>query len=199
MTRRTLLVLLVAVVAFAGCARERPAARGPIVLVPIGAVPAALLQHLRQELPKVFHRHVIIADAIPLPRGAFDASRRQYRGDLLLDELSHHDVAGAERVVGVIDADAYAPGLNFILGQAKKPGRFAVVALARLHESFLRRPDNVPLLYDRAVKTATHELGHTFGFEHCDDSSCVMHFANAYGEIDRSGFTFCPRETLPDS
>ena len=187
-----------ALLALAACAREHSAARRPIVLVPIGAVPAALLQHLQHELPRVFHRDVIIASAIPLPQRAFDETRRQYRGDLLLEELSHHDVPGAERVVGVLDADAYAPGLNFILGQARKPGRYAVVALARLRESFLRRPENLPLLYDRAVKTTTHELGHTFGFEHCEDPTCVMHFANALGEMDRNGFTFCRRETLPD-
>jgi len=39
-------------------------------------------------------------------------------------------------VLGVIDADCYAPGLNFILGQASIHDRDAFIALPRLRPSF---------------------------------------------------------------
>ncbi|HVR39858.1 MAG TPA: archaemetzincin family Zn-dependent metalloprotease [Thermoanaerobaculia bacterium] len=166
---------------------------GKIVLVPIGDVPADLLAHLQHELPAIVKRDVTIGAAIARPEAALDVSRQQYRGDALLEELKRHDVAGADRVIGIIDADAYAPGLNFIFGQAMKPGRFGVVALPRLRESFRGRPENAALFRDRVLKETAHELGHTFGFAHCDDRKCVMHFSNSLGDTDFKGNRYCER------
>jgi archaemetzincin len=187
---RSLLVVLL----LAGCHRA-PVRR--IVLVPIGAVPADVLVHVQREVHAILHRDVAIAAPIPLPAAAFDAKRKQYVGRGLLNELGRHDVAGADRVVGIIDADAYAPGLNFIFGQADLPGRFAVVALPRLHDSFRGRPENAERFRSRLVKETIHELGHTFGFEHCDDRRCVMHFSNSFGDTDYKTAAFCPRHRLP--
>lgn len=168
-----------------------------IVLVPIGRVPADVLAHVQREVQANLQRDVTIAAAIPLPVTAFDAKRQQYLGSALLEDLARHDVVAADRVVGVIDADAYAPGLNFIFGQARLPGRYAVVALPRMHDSFRGRPDNPERFRSRMVKETIHELGHTFGFEHCDDRRCVMHFSNSFGDTDYKTAAFCPRHRLP--
>lgn len=177
--------------------RGAPAARRPIVLVPIGPVAPELLVHLQKEVRGILQRPVTIGAEIPRPAAAFDAKRQQYRGSALLEELERHDRGDAERIVGILDADAYAPNLNFIFGQARKPGRVAVVALARLHDSFRGRPDDPVSVRDRAVKVTIHELGHSFGFEHCDNSRCVMFFANSFRDIDQSGFRY-DRERPPD-
>ncbi len=158
----------------------------------------AVLTHLQRGLPSILKRDVIIGAAIPLPKTALVASRNQYLGSALLDDLERHDVPQAERVVGVIDADAFAPGLNFIFGQAKLPGRYAVVALPRFRDSFGGRPENVARFQDRALKETVHELGHTFGFEHCPNRKCVMHFSNSLGDTDYKDAQFCERERLPE-
>ncbi|MHB1160836.1 MAG: hypothetical protein ACYC3V_10980 [Chloroflexota bacterium] len=44
----------------------------------------------------------------------------------------------------------------------------------------------------RAIKEAIHELGHTYGLEHCGDPLCVMHFSNTLMETDRKSDRFCP-------
>jgi len=180
---RRILPLLFLSVALAGW---RDTSRKTVVLVPIGPVPADLLAQLQRELPPFENRDVAIAAEIPRPAAAFDAGRQQYRGGALLEELERRDIAGADRVVGLIDADVYAPGLNFIFGQAMKPGRFAVVALPRLRA----RPE-------RVLKVTVHELGHSFGFAHCSDTNCVMRFANAVGDLDRQGFRYCALERRP--
>lgn len=162
-----------------------------VVLVPIGPVPAAVLAHLQRELPAVLKRDVVIGAAIPIPAAALEPSRKQYRGDALLEELERHDVRDADRIVGIIDQDAYAPGLNFIFGQARMPGRFAVVALARL-----RHQGDDARFRERALKITIHEVGHTFGFKHCEDRKCVMHFANSLGEADYTGIQYCGREEV---
>ena len=92
--------------------------------------------------------------------------------------------------MGILDADAYAPGLNFIFGQARKPGRFALVALPRLRQS-LHGPDAEAPFRTRVLKESVHELGPTFGFEHCADPKCVMHFSNSVGDTDGKDATFC--------
>jgi archaemetzincin len=166
---RSLAILFLLVTA--GCAR------GPrtIVLAPIGPVDANVLDHVQ------------LGREIALPVEAFDRDRHQYRGSALLEVLERRDFAKADRVVGIIDADVYAPGLNFIFGQAKKPGRVAVIALPRLGKSH-------PRFRERAAKVTVHEVGHSLGYAHCDRDSCVMRFANALGDLDRQGMTFCGRD-----
>lgn len=197
--RRALLLFLSAVSLLSVPCCSRPshekAGDRQILIVPIGRVPPDLTNHLARELPVIFHRRVTVAAEVPLPLAAFDSSRQQYRGTALLDELEHrfegHD---AERVIGIIDADAYAPGLNFIFGQSQKPGRVAVIALAHLRQSFRKRPDEPQLLRDRVTKIMTHELGHSFGLPHCSRRRCVMHFASSVFEVDDQGLAFCRRE-----
>ncbi len=190
---------LAIVLAVVGCAGEEAGEkqRRRIVLVPIGPVPADVLEHLQRELPAIVQRDVIVAPAIALPEGALDRSRHRVLGNVLLEELERRGYAGNDRVVGVIDADCFAPGLNFIFGQARKPGRFAVIALPRLRASVRGRAGDPALLRGRALKVATHELGHTFGFGHCLDPHCVMYFSNSVGDTDRTGTRFCRQERLP--
>lgn len=178
-----------ALVLFLAACEHRPVQ--PLVIQPIGTVSPELLEHLRRELPPALHREVIVAAPIALPASALDAQRNQYLGSAILDELKRHDTANADRILGVLDADAYAPGLNFIFGQSTKPGRFSFIALARLRG---RDPSR---LHDRAAKIAIHEVGHAFGFAHCENEQCVMHFANSLAEADRTGTRFCERERIP--
>jgi archaemetzincin len=193
LTTRTSAILLSLLLA--ACSREHRIRK--IVLVPIGPVPANVLANLERDLPPLLQREVTIGQPIPRASAAFDRKRQQYRGSALLQELERYDVVGVDRVVGIIDADAYAPGLNFIFGQANKPGRVAVVALPRLRDSFRGRPDDPVRFRERVLKVTVHELGHAFGFAHCADRTCVMHFANSLREADQTGSHYCTSERLP--
>jgi archaemetzincin len=164
-----------------------------IVLVPIGPVSPELLRWLAGQLPGIIGREVIIGEEIPLPASGYDPRRGQYRADALVAALHGLPYPGAERLLGLVDADAYAPGLNFVFGQARLPGREAFVALPRLRESFYGRPENEDLFRQRVLKEVVHELGHTWGLRHCPDPRCVMHFSNSLRDTDVKGVEFCPR------
>jgi len=88
--------------------------------------------------------------------------------------------------------DLFAPGLNFVFGQAAVGGRICVVSLARLRPSFYGEEDDEDLLRLRAIKESVHELGHTFGLEHCPHRECVMHFSNCLEDTDIKGVFPCP-------
>lgn len=98
-----------------------------ISLVPLGSVPTDLLPWLAERLAAVFKRPVTVGEPIPLATAGYDSHRRQYRGDALLAALQEVASPTIERVLGVIDADCYAPGLNFIFGQAALDGRGAFI------------------------------------------------------------------------
>ncbi|MCK4473544.1 MAG: archaemetzincin family Zn-dependent metalloprotease [Anaerolineae bacterium] len=164
-----------------------------ILLVPVGPVRADLLSGLTQPLTVTFGLPCRSVASIPIPPAAYDRRRAQYLGPLILSALARLDIPHAERVLGIIDADCYTPGLNFIFGQASIHGRDCFIALPRLRQSFYGLPEDKPLFRQRVLKEAVHELGHTYGLNHCPDSQCVMHFSNRLHDTDVKGAEFCSR------
>jgi archaemetzincin len=65
--------------------------------------------------------------------------------------------------------------------------------MARLAEEFYGLPPREVLLRERLVKEAVHELGHTFGLQHCQDWECVMASSHGVERLDVKGVDFCPR------
>jgi archaemetzincin len=168
---------------------EKPA----IVLVPIGAVAVNLLDALVVPLTRTFGLPCEIAAPVPVPLVAYDPLRGQYVGDHILQALMQLDIPRPERLLGIVDADCYTPGLNFVFGQARRHAREALIALPRLRQSSYHQPEDEALFQARALKEAVHELGHTYGLGHCPNSRCVMHFSNSLQDTDRKGSGFCSR------
>lgn len=156
-----------------------------ILIVPFAGTAKMDLAHLMGGLDAVGVR----ASALPriaLPAAAYNARRDQYDAEQLLQCIQK---AGDRLpVLGITEADLYAPGLNFVFGLAESPGKAAVVSLHRFHSG----ADDT-LFLARAVKEAIHELGHTFGLGHCDNPDCVMHSSNSLQDSDLKGKSFCPR------
>lgn len=164
-----------------------------IILTPIGPISEDLLLWLADRLGVVFGRRIVVAEAVPVLGTGYDPRRQQYRGNAIIGMLGALSYPGAERVVGLIDADCYAAGLNFIFGQATPGGREAFVALPRLRESFYGNPEDLARFRQRTLTEAVHELGHTWGLSHCPDPYCVMHFSNSLHDTDVKGSDFCFR------
>ena len=164
-----------------------------IVLVPIGPVIAELLSWLAERLREIVGQEVVIGEGIPLPERVLNPRRQQYRGDDILAALEALGLPGADRVIGLVEADCYTPGLNFVFGQARLGGRDAFVALPRLREASYGCPANEGLFRLRVLKETLHELGHTWGLGHCPDPRCVMYFSNTLEDTDAKGLEFCPR------
>jgi archaemetzincin len=89
----------------------------------------------------------------------------------------------------LVDHDLYVPGLNFVFGEASQ--KVAVISFTRLRQEFYHLPEDRGLFHRRALTEAVHELGHTYGLQHCKNPHCVMFFSNTLMDTDRKGPEFC--------
>jgi len=164
-----------------------------IILKPIGNIDNNTLEELEEKLNQTFGCPVeVIPQAIKLEQ-AYDSKREQYLASKLLAGLKKTGVAKDEKALGVVNVDLYAPGLHFIFGQADITSGAAIISLCRLRQEFYGSPPDEALFMDRAIKEAVHELGHTFGLEHCKNARCVMHFSNSLADTDWKQAAFCSR------
>jgi archaemetzincin len=161
-----------------------------IAFVAVGPVPRDWLEQVAAAASEILGVEVMVAEAV-LPLPAADRARKQILARAILAQLRALPDPGASRVLGVTEADLYAPGLNFVFGEADLGGRGAVISLARLRPEYYRLEPNPALLLGRAVKEAVHELGHTYGLSHCARPSCVMHFSITLADTDRKGARPC--------
>jgi len=148
------------------------------------------LESLGQPLTQAFGQETKIGNKMPLLHESYRHSRNQYLAPSLLSLIPPPN--SANRALGVVDVDIFAPGLNFVFGIADIPGRRALISLRRLRQEFYGLPRDEKLFLERTLKEAIHELGHTYGLEHCPNPICVMHFSNRLHDTDIKSWKFCP-------
>lgn len=164
-----------------------------ILIVPVGTVNEDVLSVLDRGLEKIFQSNVETGRAIPVPPDSYDHRRKQYHSTAILEVLLDIKPDHIDRLLGVTEVDLYIPGLNFVFGEASLTAGVAVISLARLRQEFYGFESDRALLFERALKEAVHELGHTHGLGHCPNPRCIMYFSNSLGDTDRKGPGFCER------
>lgn len=160
-----------------------------IYLQPVGEVNEELLKFLCARLKEIFRYPCKVSQPVKAPEELYNASRGQYNAAGIAGMLAEKMPGDAEKLLGVMDADLFVPGMNFVFGLAS--GSEAVIALARLHPEYYGEKENELLFKERALKEVVHELGHTFDLHHCRDVRCVMHFSNTLVDTDIKGAGFC--------
>ena len=164
-----------------------------ILIIPMGSADPTILNAISASLEKNFHCMVETGAELHIPLTSYDSKRKQYRSTAMLETLRGMIQRDEDRVLGVIDADLFVPGLNFVFGEADASAGVAVISLTRLRQEFYGLRRNARLFQDRAVKESIHELGHTCGLGHCRDPHCIMHFSNSLSDTDEKGPEFCAR------
>ncbi len=166
-----------------------------VEIVRVGEVNQTVVETVRKGIIKYLGpiiENSTIGPTFNMPPAAYNPDRQQYDADLILNRLCHR-IRGSHKVLALTERDLYtsSANLNFIFGLAQCPGRCAIVSVARLDPSFYRKRMNKKLLLERSVKEAVHELGHTFGLEHCPNQRCVMRFSNSVLEVDEKPASLC--------
>jgi archaemetzincin len=161
-------------------------------LLPIGELPAGMLQDLAPTLANTFHVPCEILPYPMNPRFAYHTERQQYHSSELLGHMQDHIRTKTWRVLGVAAIDLYIPILTFVFGEAQIGGPCAVVSAYRLRQEFYGLQADSNLLNERLIKESVHEVGHTLELVHCPDYRCAMAPSHAVEWIDLKEGALCP-------
>ncbi|MDA8187223.1 MAG: archaemetzincin family Zn-dependent metalloprotease [Dehalococcoidales bacterium] len=144
---------------------------------------------LSVDLALKFGMECKVAPLIALDEDAYDPLREHPISAAILSKLKSRGYSYASKVLGIVSEDLYADTLSFVFGQAELGGKYGVISTSRLHPNPQDR--NSSIFYERILKESVHELGHTFGLEHCPNVQCVMHFSNTLRDTDIKSASFC--------
>jgi len=163
-------------------------------VVPLGDVGGVAVRIVAANGQAVLGLATDILEPRPLPESAYLADRHQFDASRIVAHMAAWtDLPGHRRIVGLASVDLCVPILRFVFGEAQMGGRFALVSGARLRRNADGGEAPLDRYYERLVKVALHELGHTLEIYHCDTPGCLMQFSPSVQHLDGLDLLFCAR------
>lgn len=162
-----------------------------VAIQPLGKVRADSVEQLSKALKHLYAAEVVVLPPKELPASAFFRPRQRYRAEKLLDWLNGNTEAGYVKVIGITEADistTKGEAVDWgIFGLGLLGGRPCVVSTFRLGREVPRAK-----MLERLGKVAGHEVGHTFGLDHCPVEGCLMRDAEGkVATVDGEGGELC--------
>lgn len=143
-------------------------------------------QFLKQELQRVYPSVQLSDNPIKLPEKYYYAPRDRYSGRGLLKDLSQYKRGTI--VFGLTNEVIYEPNEKSptfgIFGIGSVGGHVAVISSTL--------PSRKKHSDEHLVKLMMHELGHSFGLNHCKDEHCFMVDAEHGNKFSKTP-SFCPQ------
>jgi archaemetzincin len=165
--------------------------KGRIGVVPLGLVPGPILEVVAEQSRLKLALEAEVLPALKDPAYALDERRKQYNAATIINRAESLGFDPCDKVIGIVNGDLYVPIFTHVLGQAREGGKFAIVSLYRLKRRADRSMAPMPLILNRVIKVALHELGHLFELGHCLDDACLMNFSGGLDDLDRIELHFC--------
>lgn len=157
-----------------------------VLLVAVGGVSATALKDVETPLATSLGcRPVVSKVGLPDVRYAFNKDRGQHHTQAILRRLQSLAAPG-QRVLGVSDVDLFVPDSPFVVGEAERESRVALVSVFRLRQGV------APEVARRRLQCeAVHHAGHLLGLSFCDDVRCVMYATAQPADADRKNLQPC--------
>jgi archaemetzincin len=164
-----------------------------IGLMRMGRFPQRVLRIIAANIQAMLEAPVDVLPAIKVPEEAFQSHRGQYDAGLVLKYLSGRSFLDHSRILAVTDVDLCTPIHTFVYGEAELGKHLALVSNFRLlqMEEGIQAPEDI--YYERLVKVALHELGHTLSLYHCETPKCLMQVSRGLRHLDDLDIIFCDR------
>ncbi|WP_434384649.1 non-proteolytic archaemetzincin-like protein [Melittangium boletus] len=158
-----------------------------LLLVSVGSPPPVLLRELEDPIAlQLGLKSTVGKVALSTPTYAFNKDRGQYHCNAILRRLATLMEPSHSMVLGVTDVDLFVPDSPFVLGEADRESRSAILSLARL-----RQGAEGEQLKRRLQVEAVHLAAHLTGLSYCEDARCVMFFAQSPQDCDRKNISLC--------
>ena len=161
-------------------------------IVPVGEVDPVVKREASNGLRSIYDCEVSVSDARAVPESAYDTDREQYRAEEFIDLAKR--VGRGSKNIAITPEDLYYHRRNYVFGLAYLGGSGSVISTYRLRTSsdggFSDRSAS-EIFSDRVRTEVVHEIGHTFGLEHCDNNRCVMNFSPTVREVDLKEERLC--------
>ena len=161
-----------------------------VALLPFNDADTDVVQQLKRELEKQLTVELSVLDKTALPANAFYKPRQRYIADSLLVFLSAVNNGKAEKIIGLTVKDIATRKGDIenwgILGLGTCPGEACIISTFRAGKKKIAYKD----FLRRITPLALHELGHTYGLEHCPVQSCLMKDAEGKMKLD-NGNAYC--------
>ena len=158
-----------------------------LLLVPLGSPTPVLLREVEGPLSLQLGLASVVSKlSLPAPAYAFNKDRGQYHCNAIMRRLVGLLEPGQSMVMGVTDVDLFVPDSPYVLGEADRESKSAVLSLARL-----RQGADGEQARRRFQVEAVHQAGHLMGLSYCEDARCVMFFAQTPQDCDRKQLALC--------
>lgn len=173
----------------------KPAVLPVVVLQPLVPAPSAReIAAVSGAIDAFFAVRVQVLPAQKLPARAWYAPRRRHRAEIVLEELeglAPITSMSALKVVGLTAADISTT--NGTIADWGVLGLGGIDRPACVLSSFRckRNARSQAHARERLAKVVVHELGHTFGSEHCPVVGCLMQDAQGTVKTVDAERTFC--------
>lgn len=165
----------------------------PVIgIQPLGDIDTTLFRIVYAGIDSVYDVYIVFFPVVDLPEYAYYEPRKRYRAEKILKFLELHSDKTVTKIMGLTGSDISTTKGEHedwgIFGLAHLGGYACVVSTYRLG----RKKVSFQQFQERVIKVANHELGHTFGLDHCPTKTCLMEDARGtIVTVDNETGTFC--------
>jgi len=163
-----------------------------IAIQPFNDVDSLLVRKISTGIEKQLNVTVNPFPPKGIPYFAYYPARQRYIADSLLIYLRFVNRNKNEKIIGITSKDISTQKLPYdnwgVLGLGSCPGEACLISSYRAGKNKVK----AIVFEKRMISLALHELGHTYGLEHCPVFHCVMKDAKGKMALD-DGDSYCEK------